>query len=909
MTLLGRADEVARFTAALNRLGGKPWIFEVVGEPGIGKSHLLDEVRARALDHGALVLGARSTELTQRVPFRTITTALTGHVSAADLGKAHRSALASLFPELGPEPATVERYRIHRAARALLDSLAKPSGLVLILDDVHWLDDATAELLAHLMRHPPVGPILTVLSYRPAQASAQVTAAIDQATKAGEAERIVLAPLSVDDFAQLLGPDVPRARCVDLHRGCGGNPYYLRLLTSPSGSTAERSLVDELTGLPAVVRLVARAAAVAGDPFEPSLVAAIADVDTRSALEALDDLLARDLIRADGERRLRFRHPLVRRFVYLDGDEAWGTLAHGRAAAELAKQDAPVAVRAHHTALAARAGDLDAISTLVRAAGSTMTEVPATAAQWLQVALDLLPPGEPRLRQRLLTMTGRALAITGRLAESRDLLRTALAELPREDAETRIVAATLCGMVERLLGEQEAAHALLLAELPDGTHTIGSARLKLEVVLNSVARGEFGQHIDLVDEVLDFAGRSADRVLEAAALALMSWASYLAGDLVKSIESCDAAKSLFDGLPDGEIGEWIELVIWLSHAEGALDRLDDALRHIDRGIALATTTGRAYVVPQLLVRRALMLRWLGKLDEASRHAQDGAALALDQGSRPIRGMALMVISRTRLVAGDPAGAAEAARSAMDRLNDDPTSPSDSARQVLALTTGQPDRMDVLMDVLGGPDLAKVDRYSRPLRYEELTNADVADGHVERARQWAWRAEQATHPDLPICVGVAHLAAAKAELGAGNNRLAKTHALAAVEAFERVAARFDVGRAYLTCGRASAALGESANAVSEFEKAAALLTAAGAPILAAQATRELRQLGRRTAGSETLTARERQIAELVAAGRSNRQIAEALVISERTVGTHLTRIYAKLGVSSRAALAAQRTRRE
>jgi ATP/maltotriose-dependent transcriptional regulator MalT len=406
--------------------------------------------------------------------------------------------------------------------RGLLEALAKPSGLVVVLDDLHWVDDGTAELLAHLLRHQPGAPVLLVLAHRPAQAPAHVTAAIDQAARAGEAERIELAPLNVDSFAELVGRDVSRAECEELHRGCAGNPFYLELLTAQSGSAAEATLLSELDGMAPTVRHVARAAAVAGDPFEPGLVAAIADLDTETAFEALDDLLARDLIRGDqDDRKLRFRHPLVRQMVY---GEEWGTLAHGRAAAELARRNAPVVIRAHHTALAARAGDLDAISTLIRAATSTMLEAPSTAAHWLQVALDLLPPGQPHLRQQLLTLTGKAFAVTGRLPESRALLRQALIELPADDADARMTAATICGMVERLLGEHDAARATLVAEMTTGTHTVQAAALKLELVVGSVVRGAFGEDLEKVHKVLEFAHRSQDRVLEAAGLALQSWA-------------------------------------------------------------------------------------------------------------------------------------------------------------------------------------------------------------------------------------------------------------------------------------------------------------------------------------------------------------------------------------------------
>jgi ATP/maltotriose-dependent transcriptional regulator MalT len=912
MTLIGRADEVARIEATLGRLGAKPWILEVVGEPGIGKTRLLNEVQARAESHGHLVLSARSTERARQVPYSALTDALADHVLAADLGSSQRSVLSTLFPALGPPPATkIAPYRLHRAMRGLLEALAKPSGLVVVLDDLHWVDDGTAELLAHLLRHQPAAAVLLVLAYRPAQAPAHVAAAIDQAIQAGEAERIALAPLSIDSLAELVGPAVSRAESAELHRGCAGNPFYLELLTARTGSDAEATLLSELDGMAPTVRHVARAAAVAGDPFEPGLVAAIADLDPASAFEALDDLLARDLIRGDrDDRKLRFRHPLVRQIVYLDGGEEWGTLAHGRAAAELARRNAPVVIRAHHTALAARAGDLDAISTLIRAATSTMPESPSTAAHWLQVALDLLPPRQPHLRHQLLTLTGKAFAITGRLPESRALLRQALIELPAEDTDARMTAATICGMVERLLGEHDAARATLLAEMTTGTHTTQAAALKLELVVGSVVRGAFGEDLEKVHEVLDFARRSQDRVLEAAVLALQSWAGYMASDLDGAIRSCDAAKALYDGLPDGELAEWIELAVWLSHAERFLDRFDDGLRHVDRAITLAKATGRSHVLTQLLAHRANLLRWLGRFDEARECAEQAAVLAVSQGSRLMQRAALVISVRLQMITGDAESAVRIGRSTIDSLDDEPDWWSRHATKSLSLALTEidrVDRIDQVMTALGGPDLTAAEPLSRPVDYEELVRADVSVGQLDRAQDWARRAERATNPALPTRVGLSELAWANVHMARGESQTARTRAQAAAAAFERAGARFDVARSAMTWGRAAAAAGDSADAIAQFERATTLFTESGAPILAARATRELRQLGRRAAGSETLTARELEIAELAANGKTNRQIAEALVISERTVGTHLSRIYAKLGVSSRAALAAQRTR--
>jgi DNA-binding CsgD family transcriptional regulator len=314
----------------------------------------------------------------------------------------------------------------------------------------------------------------------------------------------------------------------------------------------------------------------------------------------------------------------------------------------------------------------------------------------------------------------------------------------------------------------------------------------------------------------------------------------------------------------------------------------------------------------LLAHRANLLRWLGRLDEARECAEQAAALAGSQGSRLIQRAALVVWSRVQLITGDAEAAVRIGQSSPGGLDDEQDWWSRHAAKSVALALTQidrVDRMDQVMTALGGPDLTAAEPLSRPIDYEELVRADVTVGQLERAQDWARRAERAASPALPTRIGLSQLAWANVHMARGETQAARTRAQAAAAAFERAGARFDVGRSLMAWGRAAAAAGDSADAIVQFERATGLFTESGAPILAAQATRELRQLGRRAAGSETLTARELEIAELAADGKSNRQIAEALVISERTVGTHLSRIYAKLGVSSRAALAAQRTRRK
>ncbi|TCO62485.1 helix-turn-helix transcriptional regulator [Actinocrispum wychmicini] len=910
MTLAGRAAEVATIEAALTRVGGMPWVLEVRGEPGIGKTRLIDELRERARAQGLLVLAGQSTEQGRSTAFSSLNEALSGHVVPEDLSRAQREALKVVCPTGGPG-ADVETYRVQRAIRALLQTLAKPSGLVLVLEDLHWADDPTVGLVTHLLRHPPAAPILLVLSYRLAQVPARVTAAIDRAVAAGEVERLEPAPLSVAAFAELLGPSASRSRVAALHRDSGGNPFYLRLLTEDGAN----ELVDEITALPPVSRHVARTAAVAGEEFDPGLVAAVmADVSTRDTLAALDDLLARDLIQVDADdRRLRFRHPLVRAAAYQDGDDEWRANAHHRVAAELAERDAPVVVRAQHIALSAKQGDVDAVDTLLRAATALMPEDPATAAGWLRAALRLLPPGDSPLRLRVLTAAGHALAITGDLTESRALLRTAMADIPSDDVDTRIATTVQYATVTRLLGRYADARAALDRELATLPPDADTSRLKLELVLVEVVRaGEVSKDMDLIDDVLAAAREAQDPLLEACAHTAAAWAGYTAGDLDRTAASCDAAKALLDGLPDGEIAGWVEPMLWLSQAERFLDRFDDALRHDDRGIALARATGRNYVLTSLLSHRALVLRWLGRLGEAAQSAQDGVEVAERINSQARRGVALQTWSRVRLVAGAPADAVRLARMAVAAAGAEPDWWQRNARKSLLLAETEVDRVDRMaevLDVLGGPELATIVPVNRPLDYVELVAADLAVGNVDRAADWAERAERFADPKLPSRTGLAHLAWALVLFARGDPAGAWARSRSAVADFDQRGNQFDAGRAHLVWGLATAAIGNTSGAIVHLEQASALFTESEAPSLAARATRELRQLGRRAAGTDTLTARELEIADLVAGGATNKQIAAKLVISERTVGTHLSRIYAKLGVSSRAALAAKRTRVE
>ncbi len=977
--LVGRRRELSRLDRALadHLRWGTPWFLEVVGEPGIGKTRLLAELCARAESAGQLVLAGRAAEPEHEgsfheAQFKMLVEALDDDL-ALRLDQIHPSCiglLATIFPSFagrGLSPAGVppaERYRLHRAVRAALEVLAAPSGLVLMLDDVHWADPASVELLAYLLRHPPRGPVLVALAYRPRQASPRLLSALAGATHligggappspligggappsplvGGGAppsplvERLDVGPLTIEEAGELLGPAVGGARRRTLYLRSGGNPLYLEALARAGGGaaaevramppTVQEALRTELDALSATAHVVAQAAAVAGDPFEPELTAAVAGVGDAEALEAIDELVARDLARPAGARRFRYRHPLVRRVAYEAAGEGWRLAAHARAAEALAARGASAVERAHHVERAASPGDEAAIGLLAEAARQTMDRAPATAAHWLTAAVRLLPTAESggkafqddevaACRLELLVGLAQALGLAGQLHDSRDRLYEVLRLLPSGWSSRRVEAVTWCAWVERLLGRHTQSRALLLRELaalPD-QDTAQAAALQLGLASASQMGGDIEAGCGWAEQALAVARRLPDSPLYAAALGFLATACCITGDIGRAMTCANEAAALVDGLPDGELARRLPTVAWLAWSELILERHDDALQHLARGLTLAREAGQRYAVPYLLTELAFVHRSLGNLSEAAASSSDAVEAAQMLASDELRTMALAMQCRVAISNGDldlalragmeAAGAAEsvkgyAAAFALAVLGEARLAADDPAGCIQAI-----------VEAGGGPELARIASPLRAEFCEALVRAELARGHAATACAWADRAEAGAPLGLVAPRGFALLARART-LVASDPDAAAEHALAAAAAFTEVGHRVDAGGARLLAGTVLAAAGDWPRALAELDRAVQLFADAGARSLSERAVREQRRLGRimpRDAGGSVtglfvLSPRELEIARLVGKGRTNQQIARQLRLSSKTVETHLSRIFAKLDVSSRAAVA-------
>src|SRR4051794_28071471 len=233
--LVGRQAELERLDAALAGLDeGREGCVAMEGEPGIGKTRLLAELRTRAEDCGHLVLSGAAAEFERDLPFSVWVDALDAYATSQGL---------DLDGALAAELAD-ERFRAHRAVRALLGTLAGDHAVVLVLDDLHWADAASLELVASLVRRGAGAPVLLALAFRPGQAPEKLTVAL----AAARVERLALGPLSETQTAELVGPEHAAA----LYAHSGGNPFYLEeLARAPRPPSGDGGAADD--GVPAAV--------------------------------------------------------------------------------------------------------------------------------------------------------------------------------------------------------------------------------------------------------------------------------------------------------------------------------------------------------------------------------------------------------------------------------------------------------------------------------------------------------------------------------------------------------------------------------------------------------------------------------------------------------------------------------
>ncbi|WP_242894738.1 helix-turn-helix transcriptional regulator [Actinomadura litoris] len=955
--LVGRRAVLHDFEEALDDTAAAAFRFlALVGEPGAGKTRLLTELVSAADARKLSILSGRAAEFEQEMPFGAVVDALDDHLEEhfPDLSQATIRLLAPVFPALftalsdgvaagppgGADTTPVARYQLYRAVRHLLEELAAPSGLVLILDDVHWADDATIELLDHLVRHPPRARVLIALAYRPAQASARLAALVQASVRAVGGRRLSVEPLTEAEVVELLGPRFSGTRSRELYRASGGNPFYLEALVrtrepvtvgQPDGDlppAVRAALQLELSGLSPDALLIAQSAAVAADEFPPLLAAAAAEVSEEAALAALDELVARDIVRPHAE-RFRFRHPLVRHAAYRSAAAGWRLAAHGRIAGYLTEIGAPAAVRARHIERSGRAGDRHAIATLVEAARAFATQAPATSAHWLQAALRLMPETRPEAapgaengsglpsRLELMMELAQVQTVGGHLAEGRETARSVLKMLPEDDYERRARAARLAALMERQLGRPHEARALLLDELrrmPD-PRSPAAVPLRMRLVAERMMRIDFRGAQAVLDLMPDDS-EDWEPHLKLAVAALRPMPALAAGRVEDALRYLDAANVLVDGAPDEHLAEWMDAIAWLCWAETFTGQFLSAVGKFQRASAVARRTGQLYVVTNLTAGLARAYGMLGRLEEAAATAEE----AVEEARLHHSGQQLVfALTQQSLVAGwsgDEESALAHAEEAIESGAGVGEWWGSMARYARAMALFGLGRLDEAADAVEVALAGPLDQRTHLSLCEAMAGLEAGRGRADAARGWVERTEGFVIPGLEAHNALAHLARAHALQLTDADRAAQ-EALRAAAMFEEAGHQIEAGRARLRAGTAHADAGDRPAAREQLRLAAGIFSSCGARTLHAQAVREQRRIGvrvpskggRRSGLPGGLSKREYEVATLVVEGCSNSQIAERLFVSIRTVETHLSHIFTKFGVTSRVGVVSALTRTE
>ena len=500
------------------------------------------------------------------------------------------------------------------------------------------------------------------------------------------------------------------------------------------------------------------------------------------------------------------------------------------------------------------------------------------------------------------------------------LLLESLELVPSESVALRVRFTTACAGVEHLLGRHEEAHARLAGAV-DGLSDPGSseaATLMIELAMDGFFRMDYELMHEWAERALSAAEPLDDRPLIAAAVAVLAFASAASCATEEAHTHCLDAAALVGDLDDAKLALRLDAAVNLAGAELYLDRYEEAETHAERALSVARATGQSEFIPlavSILGQVKLLRGHLAEAGELLDNAVESARL-----SGNVQALAGNLVNRslTALAAGDLQLALATAQENVELTQGLDQSLVCAAGVALAaalVESGDPERgVDVLVRSSGGDELPLIPGVFRPRSLELLTRCQLARGsRSEAERAAACTGTAAAALGLRMADAMADRSAAAVALHAGDSDLASERALVSASAADEVGAPVEAALSRTLAGRAFAQAGRHERAVLELQHAAAELHACGALRYRAAAERDLRRLGHRvhrrtrpgkadSAGVESLTERELQVARLVVDRRTNPEIADALFLSPKTVETHLRNIFRKLAVSSRVEVA-------
>jgi DNA-binding CsgD family transcriptional regulator/tetratricopeptide (TPR) repeat protein len=930
--LLERESELRRLGTLLdNAREGRGGVALVEGPAGIGKTRLLEAAREDAVGCGLRVLTARGGDLERQFSYGVVRQLFEAVVVGPESASpARRLGGAATFaePVFGstrfaaaegepPDRSAAVRHGLHQ----LTCDLAASSPLLFEVDDAHWADAPSLLFLHYLARRVDELPVAVVLSSRSGQRGPESDLVRRIAAEAS-ASVLELEPLSLEATTELvralLGADSAAELCRACHAATGGNPFLVHELATALGAeglppdaeaagrvgrlvpdAVARHVLVRLSRLGGVAIRVARAVAVLGAGAGLRHVAALAGLSELETADAVDALVTADILSPGLP--LAFAHPLLGEAVYADTGPGERTLAHDRAARMLADAGSPPERVALQLLACEPTGSEWAVATLRAAAREASDRgAPGPAACYLQRALA--EPPVPEDRRELLLQLGVAESRSAQPSAA-DHLSEALRLTERPIARGRI-AQELAGLYNLLGRFGESA-----AVLEEAIDALGEAdqelrfSLEAEAAVLGVTTLEGRQ--ELGPKLAAFRAKAAAMINAPAAAPLLA---VVAHELTTTDgTACEAAAHAERAFADARLFSREGAVPSIGAA--ALVTVDSPTKAeaiLDHLIVAAQSRGSLPAMCQALVNRAYARNRRGRLREAEADARLSLELSASEPSDPVRphkigqlAEALFEQARTeeveRLLAGSDLGRPEC--------------------DVLAQQLGE---LHARLLLLQGRRDEAWGLLEAHLRWQQMwgcqnpgwtsirSTAALVRSTLNKPKEaHALAAEEldaACAFGAPRAVGIALRTMALVEAGLRLSRLRES-----VAVLEGSEARLELARSLTELGSALRRAGRRREARQPLRRGFELAHGCGGTLVADRARTELLATGARprrpqATGRDALTASERRVAAMATEGLSNREIAQGLFLSSKTVEMHLSHVYRKLGIHSRTQLA-------
>ncbi len=923
--LLARDAELGRIRGALQDGRASGAVVVIEGEPGIGKTSLWLAAVDEAVERGWSVLSARPADAEASFAWAGMCDLLASVPAGAldRLPAPQRRALRVALLLEEPQGAPPEARAIAFAFLHLVSGLSEERPLLVAVDDIQWLDTASALAVGFAMRRADAAPIRFLFALRVA-AGAGPPRAMERALAETPHDRLVLGPLATEAIGHILearlGERFDHATVRAIHATSGGNPLFAleigRALQARSpnlGVGEEPPIPDDLMALvtapiaclPQATRDALAVTAALRSPTVGLITAALG----HPAEEVLGPAVASSVVRIEGD-RVAFTHPLRAAAVRTTTSAAQRRAIHARLAPLVSDQEE----RARHLALAAPGPDEAVAALLEQAAGRARARgAPDAAAELAAEARRLTPVDRHEDVRRRAAAEATYLWVAGDFAAAQALGSELLATSPPGPAREWVVFELADGanisMMTMMTWAGPDRVPLLRQALADA-RADGHLRMLLEAVLT----GALDLQGDDVRESLvhgyaelELAERLGDLAHVGTALrGIARNTQRLTGHLPRDL--IDRSLALEPNVRETRcVLEWptvclAEMLTWTDELMAGLERWEWLLtRCTERGEAHSRIDLLARVVPYECVA--------GLWDLALAHAEEGCELGRDGDSAQL--MTTILLADRALVEAHLGDEASARRDASDALGLEDALRTGMARRTAAWALG------ILELSLG--DYARAHEHLGPA-VESRRSAGVGEpgdmrlvtDEIEALVGMGRLAEAESMLDwyeaLAAASGRVGLLAAcgrcRGQLAAARGDLASAAATlgASRDRYLTLTEPFGLGRTLLWLGTVERRRASRRAAREALEASVTLFESLGARIWLDRARAELARVGGRRPSGTELTPSELDVARLVAEGRTNREVASMLVLSERTVEGHLSEVYAKLGIRSRTELA-------